>query len=183
MLAEAGFDAWLENCATLLRDQKGRRSIPPGVYFRMMLVGYFEGIDSQRGIAWRCSDAARWPSSWAPPGEETPDHSASCIRSRLRGSACGGLRAFWQLAAEKKLLKGKTVAVDSTTLEANAAMKSIVRRERVRTGKSTCAARQERGIENPSDEELRRFDKARKDKKVSNDEWVAQPIPTAASPA
>ena len=58
LLAEAGFDEWLEKlCAPYYAAKMGRDSIPPGVYFRMILVGYFEGISSQRGIAWRCSDS------------------------------------------------------------------------------------------------------------------------------
>jgi DDE family transposase len=79
-----------------------------------------------------------------------------------------------KLAVEKKLLAGKTVAVDSTMLEADAAMKSIVRRDTGDDWKTylrSLAA--EAGLEDPTDEELRRFDKSRKDKKVSNDDWVS----------
>ena len=164
---------------------KGRPSVPPGVYFRMLLVGYFEGIDSQRGIAWRCSDSLSLREFLGIPlDEDSPDHSSlSYIRKRLPLEVHQQV-FVWVLAVaqEKKLLKGKTVAVDSTTLEANAAMKSIVRRD---TGEDwneyLTRLMQEEGLvaegEKPTDEELRRFDKTRKNKKVSNDEWVSETDP------
>ena len=176
LLAEAGFDEWLEElCAPYYSADSGRESIPPGVYFRMILVGYFEGISSQRGIAWRCSDSRSLAEFLGVPvHEETPDHSSlSRIHGRLPLEVHEAMFVFvLKLAAEKKLLAGKTVAVDSTMLEADAAMKSIVRRatgEDWKTYLRGLAA--EAGLENPTDEELRRFDKNRKDKKVSNDEW------------
>ena len=178
MLAEAGFDTWLESlCRPYYADGKGRDSIPPGVYFRMVLVGYFEGIASQRGIAWRCSDSRSLAEFLGlPVHEETPDHSSlSRIHGRLPLEVHEAMFVFvLQIAAQKQLLAGKTVAVDSTMLEADAAMKSIVRRatgEDWKTYLRGLAA--EAGIENPTDEELRRFDKTRKDKKVSNDDWVS----------
>jgi transposase len=176
LLAEAGFDEWLEAlCAAYYSSDSGRNSIPPGVYFRMILVGYFEGIGSQRGIAWRCSDSRSLSEFLGVPVQkETPDHSSlSRIHDRLPLEVHEAMFVFvLKLAAEQKLLSGKTVAVDSTMLEADAAMKSIVRRatgEDWKTYLRGLAA--EAGIENPTDEELRRFDKTRKDKKVSNDEW------------
>jgi transposase len=176
LLAEAGFDEWLETlCAPYYSADSGRDSIPPGVYFRMILVGYFEGISSQRGIAWRCSDSRSLAEFLGVPVQkETPDHSSlSRIHDRLPLEVHEAMFVFvLKLAAEQKLLSGKTVAVDSTMLEADAAMKSIVRRatgEDWKTYLRGLAA--EEGIENPTDEELRRFDKNRKDKKVSNDEW------------
>jgi transposase len=176
LLAEASFDEWLEAlCASYYSADSGRESIPPGVYFRMILVGYFEGISSQRGIAWRCSDSRSLSEFLGVPAQkETPDHSSlSRIHDRLPLSVHEAMFVFvLKLAAEQKLLSGKTVAVDSTMLEADAAMKSIVRRatgEDWKTYLRGLAA--EAGIENPSDEELRRFDKTRKDKKVSNDDW------------
>ena len=155
----------------------GRQSIPPGVYFRMILVGYFEGISSQRGIAWRCSDSRSLAEFLGLPlHEETPDHSSlSRIHARLPMEVHEAMFVFvLKLAAENQLLTGKTVAVDSTLLEADAAMKSIVRRatgEDWKTYLRGLAA--EAGLDNPTDEELRRFDKTRQDKKVSNDEWVS----------
>jgi len=176
LLAETGFDEWLEAlCAPYYSADSGRDSIPPGVYFRMILVGYFEGISSQRGIAWRCSDSRSLAEFLGVPvHEETPDHSSlSRIHGRLPLSVHEAMFVFvLKLAAGQKLLSGKTVAVDSTMLEADAAMKSIVRRatgEDWKTYLRGLAA--EAGIENPTDEELRRFDKTRQDKKVSNDEW------------
>ena len=176
LLAEAGFDEWLESlCAPYYSADSGRDSIPPGVYFRMILVGYFEGIGSQRGIAWRCSDSRSLSEFLGMPVQkETPNHSSlSRIHNRLPLEVHEAMFVFvLKLAAEQKLLSGKTVAVDSTMLEADAAMKSIVRRatgEDWKTYLRGLAA--EAGIENPTDEELRRFDKTRKDKKVSNDDW------------
>lgn len=176
LLAEAGFDQWLEAlCASYYSADRGRESIPPGVYFRMILVGYFEGISSQRGIAWRCSDSRSLAEFLGVPlHEETPDHSSlSRIHGRLPLEVHEAMFVFvLKVAAEKRLLAGKTVAVDSTMLEADAAMKSIVRRatgEDWKTYVRGLAA--EAGIENPTDEELRRFDKKRTNKKVSNDDW------------
>jgi len=178
LFAEAGFDEWLEAlCAPYYSADQGRDSIPPGVYFRMVLVGYFEGISSQRGIAWRCSDSRSLAEFLGlPVQEETPDHSSlSRIHGRLPLEVHEAVFVFvLKVAAQKKLLAGKTIAVDSTMLEADAAMKSIVRRatgEDWKTYLRGLAA--EAGMENPTDEELRRFDKTRKDKKVSNDEWVS----------
>ena len=182
LLAEAGFDAWLETlCRPYYAEQKGRPSIPPGTYFRMILIGYFEGIASQRGIAWRCCDS-RSLAEFLGYGatEETPDHSSlTRIHERLPQEVHEAMFSFvLALAAEKKLLDGKTVAVDSTILEANAAMKSI---ERKNTGEDwkeyLRRLAEEAGIENPTDEDLRRFDKKRTDKKVSNDDWQSPSDP------
>jgi IS5 family transposase len=178
LLAGAGFDDWLEAlCAPYYSANSGRDSIPPGVYFRMILVGYFEGIGSQRGIAWRCSDSRSLAEFLGVPAEkETPDHSSlSRIHDRLPLSVHEAMFVFvLKLAAEQKLLSGKTVAVDSTMLEADAAMKSIVRRATGEDWKTYLRGlATEAGLENPTDEELRRFDKNRKDKKVSNDEWTS----------
>ena len=176
LLAEAGFDVWLETlCAPYYSADSGRDSIPPGVYFRMILVGYFEGISSQRGIAWRCSDSRSLAEFLGVPiQKETPDHSSlSRIHERLPLEVHEAMFVFvLKLAAEQKLLSGKTVAVDSTMLEADAAMKSIIRRATGEDWKTYLRGlTAEAGIGNPTDEELRRFDKTRKDKKVSNDEW------------
>lgn len=186
LLAEGDFDRWVEElCAPFYADGKGRESIPPGTYFRMLLVGYFEGIGSQRGIAWRCSDSLSIREFLGiPVNRKSPDHSSlSIIRERLPLDVHS--RVFnWilQLARDKKLLKGKTVAVDSTTLEANAAMKSIIRRETGEDWKEYVARlMQAEGVveagATPSDEEIRRYDKQRKNKKVSNDEWVSPADP------
>jgi transposase len=190
LLAEANFDRWIEGRCLPYYEQaekRGQRSIPPGVYFRMLLVGYFEGIDSQRGIAWRCADSLSLREFLGLPlDESSPDHSTlSLTRRRLPPEVFTEVFQFvLQIAAEKKLLLGQTVGVDSTTLEADAAMKSIIRRD---TGEGWKAyvtrLMHEEGVlaaeEEPSDEELRRFDKNRKDKKVSNDEWVSPTDPEA----
>ena len=171
LLAEADFDRTIEKlCEPYYHQQLGRPSIPPGIYFRMLLVGYFEGIGSQRGIAWRCRDSLSLREFLGIPlTEETPDHSSlTRVRDRLPLEVHTSVfQLVLQLAAEKGLLKGKTVAVDSTTLEANAAMKSIVRRD---TGEDwndylRRLLKEEQGIENPTDEELRRFDRQRKNKR------------------
>jgi transposase len=184
LLREGGFDTHVEAlCEPYYAKGKGRPSVPPGVYFRMLLVGYFEGINSQRGIAWRCSDSLSLRKFLGVPlGEDSPDHSSlSYIRNRLPLEVHRDVFVWiLALAHEKKLLRGKTVAVDSTTLEANAAMKSIIRRD---TGEDwndyLTRLMQEEGLvdkdnDPPSDEELRKFDKSRKNKQVSNDEWVSK---------
>jgi transposase len=187
LLAEGGFDAWAEKlCEPYYADGRGRPGIPPGIYFRMLLVGYFEGIGSQRGIAWRCSDSLSLREFLGIPlAEDSPDHSSlSVIRNRLPFEVHAEVMVWvLRLAHQKKLLKGQTLGVDSTTLEANAAMKSIVRRDTGEDWKEYLTRlMQEEGLideddEPPSDEELRRFDKQRKNKKVSNDEWVSETDP------
>lgn len=184
VLAEIGFDRWLEDlCRPFYAEKKGRPSIPPGIYFRMVLVGYFEGISSQRGIAWRCCDS-RSLGEFLGYGaaEETPDHSSmSRVHQRLPLEIHVAMfQKVLAAAAEKGLLKGRTVAVDSTTLEANAAMKSIERRD---TGENwndyLLRLAGEAGLVNPSQEDLRRFDQSRSDKKVSNEEWFNPNDPDA----
>ncbi len=183
VLREGGFDRHVESvCEPYYAKGKGRPSVPPGVYFRMLIVGYFEGINSQRGIAWRCSDSLSLRKFLGIAlGDDSPDHSSlSYIRNRLPFEVHRDV-FIWilALAQEKKLLKGKTVAVDSTTLEANAAMKSIERKD---TGEDwneylTRLMREEGLLDDrddndpPNSEELRKFDKARENKRVSNDEW------------
>src|SRR3954453_17004023 len=122
LLAEAGFDAWLAKLCAPYYATTGRDSIPPGVYFRMILIGYFEGISSQRGIAWRCSDSRSLADFLGiPVNETTPDHSSMTrVHQRLPLEVHEEVFVFvLKIAADKKLLHGKTVAVDSTTLEAN----------------------------------------------------------------
>lgn len=188
LLADAGFDIWIEKrCERYYaqEEKRGQPSIPPGVYFRMLMVGYFEGIGSQRGIAWRCADSLSLREFLGTPlNENTPDHSSMTnTRKRLPPEVFDEVFQFvLRIAAEKKLLSGKTVGVDSTTLEANAAMKSIIRRDTGEDWKAyvTRLMREEGVIEpeqQPTEEELRRFDKKRKDKKVSNEEWVSPTDP------
>ncbi|HUQ71106.1 MAG TPA: transposase, partial [Planctomycetaceae bacterium] len=189
LLAEADFDRWAEDrCRPYYTDStRGQPSLPPGVYFRMLFVGYYEGIGSQRGIAWRCSDSLSLRDFLGiAPDRQSPDHSTlSLTRTRLPPEVFQEVFEFvLRVAHEKKLLKGKTVGVDSTTLEADAAMKSIVRRDTGEDWQTYVAGlmRAEGVIaadEEPSDEDVRRFDKGRKDKTVSNEEWVNPHDPEA----
>jgi IS5 family transposase len=184
LLAEAGFDRWIEaRCRQYYatEEKRGQPSIAPGVYFRMLLVGYFEGIDSQRGIAWRCADSLSLRGFLGTPlDESTPDHSTlTNTRNRLPQEVFDEVFQFvLRIAVDKKLLSGKTVGVDSTTLEANAAMKSIVRRDTGEDWKQYIVRlmREDGTIEahvEPTDDEVRRYDKGRKNKRVSNEEWVS----------
>jgi len=182
LLAEAGFDPWIEQrCWPYYEhdEPRGRKSTPPGVYFRMLLVGYFENIDSQRGIAWRCGDSLALRQFLGVPLDEgTPDHSTmTYTRKRLPPEVFEEMFQFvLRIADAKKLLSGQTVGVDSTTLEANAAMKSIVRKDTGEDWKEyvTRLMREDGAIESeqePTDDEVRRYDKKRKNKTVSNAEW------------
>jgi len=182
LLDEAGFDRWVERRCRQYYEQeetRGRPSVPPGVYFRMLFVGYFEGLGSQRGIAWRCADSlALRQFLGVALDQPTPDHSTlTNTRQRLPEEVFTEVFEFvLSIAHAKKLLSGKTVGVDSTTLEANAAMKSIVRRDTGEDWKDyvTRLMREEGVIgaaHEPTAEEVRRFDKPRKNKKVSNEQW------------
>ncbi len=163
-------------------DRQGRRSIPPGVYFRMLLIGYFEGIESERGICWRCADSLSLRGFLGlEVTDPVPDHSSL---SRIRGRLAEGVydevfRLVLSIVEREGLLKGRVVGVDSTYLRADASMKAIVRRE---TGESyaeylkTLARAQ--GIENPTDEDARRMDRKRK-KKTPNAEWRSSTDPEA----
>ncbi len=183
VLAEAGFDAFVEGlCAPYYRNG-GRPGIPPGIYFRMVFVGYFEGLDSQRGIAWRCADSLALRNFLGlAPTEPTPVHaSMSVIRQRLPGIVFEQVFQFvLGLLDQRQLLRGKTLGIDATTLEANAAMKSIVRKDGGGDwqGYLRTLARAE-GIENPTEEDLRRLDRGRSDKKVSNENWESPSDPDA----
>jgi transposase len=179
VLVEAGFDAFVEELCEPFYAKTGRPGIPPGRYFRMVFIGYFEGIDSQRGIAWRCADSLSLQEFLGLKlGEPSPDHSSlTNIRKRLPIEVYNRVFQFvLEVVATHGLLKGKTVAVDSTTLEANAAMKSIVRKETGEDWKEyVTGLMREAGVidedETPSDDDIRRFDKKRKKKGVSNKDW------------
>jgi transposase len=182
LLHEAKFEPFVEElCRPYYAKGFGRPGVPPGVYFRMLLYGYFEGLASQRAIAWRCADSRSAQAYLGlPPHQATPDHSSlTKIRQRLPEGVHEQVFVFvLKLAEDKGLIPGKTVGVDSTLLQANASMKTIVRRDNGDDWKEylrKLAA--EAGMENPSDEELRRFDRQRKGKKVSNDEWTSASDP------
>ena len=175
LLAEAGFDRYVEDrCREFYAKSLGRPSIPPGVYFRMLFVGFFEGIDSQRGIAWRCSDSLSIREFLGlGAADRAPDHSSlTVIRQRLPMSVYESVFAFvLGMVEHEGLLDGRTVSVDSTQLEANAAMKSIVRRESGEDWRAYVKRLAvEEGEENPDDDDARRLDRKRK-KSVSNAVW------------
>jgi len=181
VLAEAGFDEFVEQLCAPYYKAGGRPGIPPGVYFRMVLIGYFEGLDSQRGIAWRCADSLGLR-TFLGIGitEDTPVHaSMTIIRQRLPELVYDKVFVFvLSLLEQQGLLRGKSVAIDATTLEANAAMKSIVRKDTSEDWKEYLQGlAKAEGIPNPTEEDLRRLDRARKDKKVSNEQWKSPTDP------
>lgn len=186
LLVEAGFDRFVESICEEFYNEGGRPSIPPGTFFRMLLVGYFEDISSQRGIAWRCSDSLSLRKFLGVPlTDETPDHSSlTRIAKRLPAKVNEQVFEFvLKIAVEKKLLKGNTVAVDSTSLEANAAMRSIVRKDNGDDWKTYLKKlAEEEGVEINSDDDLRRYDQQRRregKKKVTNEEWESKTDPEA----
>src|SRR5271167_4216219 len=169
------FDGFVEGeCARFYAPVMGRPSLPPGRYFRLLLVGYFEGIDSERGIAWRASDSLAIRSFLRLPVEEPPPDHTTISRTR-RVIDLERHRAVFTWVQQRLvaagLLKDKTVAVDATMLEANAAMRSIVRRD---SGESyqefLSGLAQASGIATPTREDLARLDRKRK-KKTSNQDW------------
>jgi len=179
LLEEASFDEFVESLAAPFYAEGGRPGIPPGVYFRMLFIGYFEGIDSQRGIAWRCEDSLSLRKFLGVKlTESTPDHSSlTRVRDRLGVEVAEEVFAFvLKMACDRKLISGTHVGVDATTLEANAAMKSIVRRDTGEDWKQYLKRLMvedeviEEGDE-PTDDEIRRYDRSRKNKKVSNQDW------------
>jgi len=175
VLADAGFDEFVEKLCAPYYKEGGRPGIPPGVYFRMLLIGYFEGLDSQRGIAWRCADSLALRTFLGIAiTEETPVHvSMKMIRKRLPESVYDKVFVFvLGMLEQQGLLRGKAVAIDATTLEANAAMKSIVRKDSGEDWKQYLQGlAKAEGIESPTQEDLRRLDRGRTDKKVSNEQW------------
>jgi transposase len=182
-LKEAGFDRFCEQeCKRYYADGVGRPSLVPGVYFRLMLIGFFEGIDSERGIAWRVADSLSLRQFLGYGiDENTPDH-VTISRTRRLLEASTHKRIFdWVLEqlAQAGLVKGKTMGVDSTTLEANAAMKSIVRRD---SGDNYMdylkKVAEAEGIEAPDAAALLRLDRKRK-KKTSNEDWKSPADPEA----
>ena len=183
VLHEEGFDAFVESkCSRFYAKGQGRPSIPPGVYFRMLLIGYFERIDSERGICWRCADSLSLRHFLGLAlDESTPDHSSlSRIRTRLPLEVHDAVFG-WVLGvlAQKGLIDGKTLGVDATTLEANAALRSIVRRD---TGESYASFLKdlalESGIETPTHADIAKLDKKRP-KKGSNKDWMNPHDPDA----
>jgi transposase len=177
------FDRFVEDlCRRFYAPVIGRPSLTPGRYFRLLLVGYFEGIDAERGIAWRATDSLAIRTFLRLPLDEAPpDHSTISRTRRLIDLETHRAVFTWvqQRLVESGLLKGKTVAIDATTLEANAAMRSIVRRD---TGEGYHAfltgLANASGIETPTRDDLARLDRKRK-KKTSNTDWTSPSDPDA----
>jgi transposase len=183
LLDANGFDAFVEDaCRSFYAPVFGRPSLAPGRYFRLLLIGYFEGIDSERGIAWRAADSLA-VRSFLRLGleDDAPDHSTISRTRRLIDVETHRAVFTWvqQRLAAAGLLKGRTIAIDATTLEANAAMRSIVRRD---TGADYQAyltrLAEASGIKTPTREVLARFDRRRK-KKTSNKDWTSPSDPDA----
>ena len=161
-------------CKRFYEPVMGRPSMAPGVYFRMLLLGYFEGIDSERGIAWRVADSFSLRDFLGfSPIESTPDHSTISRTRRLMPVEThkAVFRWFVKVLGEEGLIDGQTIAIDATMLEANAAMRSILRRDDGRTYEEYLKdlAKAE-GIEEPTREQAARLDRKRK-KKASNKDW------------
>ncbi len=184
VLVEAGFDRFAEKeCAPYYASGRGRPSLPPGRYFRMHLVGYFEGIDSERGLEWRCADSLSLREFLRlGTTEPVPDHSwLSRTRSRLPLEVHEAVFA-WVLRrlAGHGLIKGDRIGVDASTMEANAALRSIVRRDtgegyREMLGRLAEAS----GIATPTAEDLVRLDRKRTGKRLPNADWTSPSDPEA----
>ncbi|MGA2717235.1 MAG: transposase [Bryobacteraceae bacterium] len=169
-------------CRRFYKPVFGRPSMAPGVYFRMLLVGFFEGIDSERGIAWRVADSLSLREfAGYSVTEQTPDHSTISRTRRLLPLEThkAVFRWFVKILGEEGLIEGQTIAIDATTLEANAAMRSIRRRDDGRRYEEYLKdLAQAEGLENPTREQLARRDRKRK-KKGSNREWMSPADPDA----
>jgi len=183
LLEERGFDEFVEpQCERFYAETMGRPSLTPGRYFRLLLIGYFEGIEGERGIAWRAADSlALRRFLELELSEQPPDHSTISRTRRLIDVETHQAVFRWvlELLAEKGLLKGKTIGIDATTLEANAAMRSIVRRD---TGQGyeefLRRLAEESGIATPTRAQLAKLDRKRA-KKGSNQDWVNPHDPEA----
>ncbi len=169
-------------CRKYYKSSSGRPSITPGTYFRMLLLGYFEGIDSERGIAWRAADSLSYRKFLGYDlSEPTPDHSTVSRTRRLYSVETHRAVMKWVLKILRKhgLADAQSVCIDATSLEANAAMKSLVRRDTGQTYDDYLRQlAQAEGLENPTQEQLARLDRKRK-KKASNDDWTNPHDPSA----
>ena len=183
LLDEAGFDTFVEEqCAPFYADGVGRPSLAPGRYFRLLRLGYFEGLDSERAMAWRAADSLSIRQFLdVELHEAPPDHSTLSRTRRLIDVETHEAVFTWVLQplADAQLVQGRTLGIEATTLEANAAMRSIVRRD---TGAEYEAwltqLAEASGIATPTRAELARFDRTRK-KKGSNDDWTHPQDPDA----
>ena len=183
VLEKAGFDPFEEGlCLRFYAARIGRPSLRPGRYFRMLLVGYFEGLNSERAIAWRVADSMSLRAFLDLGPEETPPNHSTLPRTRRRIDVETHREVFtWVLArsAEAGLVRGKTIGIDATTLEADAAMRSLVRRDAGEDYETFVKGlAKSSGVPTPTRKELVRFDRKRK-KKTSNREWVNPHDPEA----
>lgn len=178
ILEQHGFDRKTEQlCRRYYKEPYGRPSLSPGAYFRMLLIGYLEGLDSERGIAWRVADSLSLR-KFLGYGleEETPDHSTLSRTRRLYAVETHGAVFQWvlKILQQEGLITGKRISIDATTLEANAALKNIVHRD---TGEKyeeyLKRLAQAAGMEKPTREQMARLDRKRK-KKGSNKEWKSR---------
>ena len=178
ILIEAGFDGFAEQqCAPYYASKRGRPSLPPGRYFRMHLVGYFEGIDSERGLEWRCADSLSLREFLRlGTTEPVPDHSwLSRTRSRLPLEVHEAVFAWvLQRLTDHGLIKGGRIGVDASTMEANAALRSIVRRDSGEGYREMLKRlAMESGIATPTADDLIRLDRNRQGKRLANADWVS----------
>jgi transposase len=175
VLAGWKFDAFVEGlCVKFYEETIGRPSLAPGKYFRLLLIGYFEGIDSERGIAWRCSDSLSLRAFVGYRLDELSTEHSTISRTRRLIDLETHREVFaWVLKvlADYDLVSGKTVGIDATTLEANAAMRSIVRRDTQQNYQEFLTElAKASGIETPTREDLAKLDRTRKNK-ANNDDW------------
>src|SRR6476660_6676716 len=184
LLGEAGFDGFVERtCKPYYAARMGAPSLPPGRYFRMHMIGYFEGIDSERGIAWRCSDSLSLRAFLRLSNrDKVPDHSwLSKTRSRLPHEVHEKVFSWvLDLVVGHGLVKGERIGVDASTMEANAALRTIVRRDTGETYRQMLTRMaQESGVATPTIDDLVRLDRGRKGKKLSNEDWTSPTDPDA----
>lgn len=186
LLEERRFDREVEALCKKFyaaKEATGRTSIPPSVYFRMLLIGYFEGIESERGIAWRCADSLSLKAFLGLAATDSaPDHSSlSRIRARLPAEVYEQVfRMILGVVESRGLLKGKVVGVDSTYLRADASMRAIVRRDSGESyQKYLEGLAKAEGIKSPTAEDCVRVDRKRKGKKTSNKDWQSKTDPEA----
>jgi len=161
----------LKRSVPFYADKLGRPSLTPSIYFRLFLIGYFEGIESERGIAWRTTDSLALRGCLGLD-EAPPEHSTISRTRRLIDLETRRAVFTWilQVLATAALVKGKTIAIDATTLEANAALRSIVRRDSGETYQEfRTRLAQSSDIEMPTRADLARLD--RKRPKGRNTEW------------
>src|SRR5438128_37462 len=182
LLGEAGFDVFVEETSKpFYAPRMGAPSLPPGRYFRMHIIGYFEGIDSERGIVWRCSDSLSLREFLRLANRDKFQTIPGC---RRRAAVCRTkcmskvFEFVLKLVAERGLLKGERIGVDGSTMEANAAMRSIVRRDTGETYREMLTRMaEESGVETPTIDDLIRLDRGRKGKKLSNEDWMSKTDP------